>query len=323
MSVYESVARRLGRGELILLDGGTGTTIEEFGVEMDQAAWSALANVDHPDVVRRVHEAFIAAGADLVLANTFSAAAPTLAAAGRGDSVVEINRLGVRAARLARDAFPDRSVAVGGSISSYPASSKLAARLPGYRAPDRVELRAAYAEQVEAQLAEGIDFLALEMINSPSYGQTALEVAAGAPVPVWLGVSPVDDGQGGIGVIADGPDERLSLDELLRALLGPEVAVVGLMHCQAAVVAPALDVLAARWDGPVMVYPEVGTWRPPHWEAGDLDPAEFLGLAQTWVDRGVQVIGGCCGFAPRHIEALRGLKPPGAVNDGATSPPGG
>lgn len=174
---YDSISARLSRGDVVILDGGTGSTIEAHGVEMDPAAWGALANIDHPDVVREVHEAFIVAGADVVLANTFSAARPALAAARRADDVVEINRLGVRAAQAARDGFPDRTVIVGGSISSYPASSFLADRLPRFTPPTTQALRDAYAEQVDAQVSEGADMLVLEMMNSPSYGEIALDVA--------------------------------------------------------------------------------------------------------------------------------------------------
>jgi S-methylmethionine-dependent homocysteine/selenocysteine methylase len=313
---YDSISARLSRGDVVILDGGTGSTIEAHGVEMDPAAWGALANIDHPDVVREVHEAFIVAGADVVLANTFSAARPALAAAGRADDVVEINRLGVRAAQAARDAFPDRTVIVGGSISSYPASSFLADRLPRFTPPTTQALCDAYAEQVDAQVSEGADMLVLEMMNSPSYGEIALNVARGAEVPVWLGVSPVQRDEGTIGAVSDGPEDGLTLDDLLAALVGSELSVVGLMHCEASVVEPALDVLRAHWDGSVMVYPEVGTWRPPSWQPGELTPEEFLGLCQRWVDRGVQLVGGCCGIGPDHIAALRDIRPaPSAPTD--------
>lgn len=313
-SDYDAVAARLRTGGVVVLDGGTGSTIEDRGVEMDSVAWSALANIDHARVVQEVHEAFISAGADVVLANTFSAARPVLEAAGRADRVVDINRLGVRAARLARDAFPGRGVIVGGSISSYPASSFLPDRIPGFSLPSSQQLFDAYAEQVDAQLSEGVDLLVLEMMNSPAYGEIALDATREANVPLWLGVSPVERDTGGIGAVPDGPEGGVTLDELLTALVGPELSVVGLMHCKCSIVEPALDVLRAHWDGPVMVYPEVGTWRPPSWQPGELTPDEFLGLCQRWVDRDVQLVGGCCGVGPDHIAALRGLR------TGATPP---
>jgi S-methylmethionine-dependent homocysteine/selenocysteine methylase len=304
---YEILARRISAGEIVILDGGTGTTIEQRGVPMDAAAWSALANLDQRDVVSRVHQDFIEAGADVVVVNTFSAAGPALAAAGFSDRVADANRLGVRAAQEARAAFPDRSIAIAGSLSSYPASSRLPERLPQFVSPGPDELRAAYDEQLAAQIAEGIDLIALEMINSPTYGSVAVEAAQSTGLPIWLGVSPIDNGDGRILVVDDGPEDEVQLDELLSALIGPELSVVGLMHCKAEIIEPALEVLARHWQGPVMVYPEVGTWRPPNWLPGELTPDEYLALAERWVAAGAQLIGGCCGVGPDHIAALRPL----------------
>ena len=258
------------------------------------------------DIVREVHEAFIAAGADVVLANTFSAARPALAAAGRADDVIEINRLGVRAAQAARDAFPDRTVIIGGCISSYPASSFLADRLPRFTPPTTHALRDAYAEQVDAQVSEGADMLALEMMNSPSYGEIAVDVARGAERARLVGgISGRSANRERSASSPTGPRTTSRSMTLLAALIGSELSVVGLMHCRCPIVEPALEVLRAHWDGPVMVYPEVGTWRPPSWQPGELTPDEFLGLCQRWVDRGVQLVGGCCGVGPDHIAALR------------------
>jgi homocysteine S-methyltransferase len=304
---YGRLKRQISAGDVVILDGGTGTTIERHGVPMDPAAWSALANIDHPDVVRQVHEEFIAAGAEVLIANTFSAVAPALAAAGSSYSAAEANRLGVRAARQARAAFPDRNVAIAGSLSSYPASTRLPERLPDFVAPRPSELRAVYTEQADAQITEGIDLIALEMINSPSYGAVAIDVARSTGLPIWLGVSPVDGGDGVMLVVDDGPEDEVQLDDLLRALVGPDLAVVGLMHCKAEIVEPALEVLARYWQGPVMVYPEVGTWRPPNWLPGELTPGEYLALAERWVAAGAQLIGGCCGVGPEHIAALRAV----------------
>ena len=82
-------------------------------------AWSARANLEQPDVVQRVHEAYIRAGAEVIIANTYAASRAALEPAGLGRRVAEANRSAVRAAQRAREAAATRPVAVAGSMSSF------------------------------------------------------------------------------------------------------------------------------------------------------------------------------------------------------------
>jgi len=75
--------QRLAGGGVVILDGATGTELERRGVPMDGQAWSATANLTHPDVVRSVHEDYIRAGADVIITNTFATARNLLDAAAR------------------------------------------------------------------------------------------------------------------------------------------------------------------------------------------------------------------------------------------------
>lgn len=63
--------RRIESGDVIVLDGATGTELEKRSVPMDGAAWCAAALVTHPETVREVHEDYIRAGADVIITNTF------------------------------------------------------------------------------------------------------------------------------------------------------------------------------------------------------------------------------------------------------------
>ena len=104
MSAAEDIFGRIADGELVIIDGGTGTQLQAEGVPMDDVAWSARANLEHPDVVQRVHEEYIRAGAEVIIANTYAASRAALAPAGLGDRVAEANRSAVRAALRAREA---------------------------------------------------------------------------------------------------------------------------------------------------------------------------------------------------------------------------
>jgi methionine synthase I (cobalamin-dependent) len=96
MTVVEELSRRLADGEVVVIDGGMGTELQARGVPMDDEAWSGVANLTHDHVVQEIHEDYIRAGADVIIANTYAAARLPLERAGYGDRVVEANRRAVR-----------------------------------------------------------------------------------------------------------------------------------------------------------------------------------------------------------------------------------
>ena len=111
--------QKLDAGEVIVLDGATGTEIARHGAPLDGASWAGVFNKSHPDIVRQVHEDYIRAGADIITANTFATHRHVLDGAGLGDESVAITRRGIELALEARDRVaPERPVAVAGSMST-------------------------------------------------------------------------------------------------------------------------------------------------------------------------------------------------------------
>src|SRR5437868_14861966 len=98
----EHLNARLASGNVVVIDGATGTELEARGVPMDDAAWCGVANLDHRDVVRDVHADYIRVGAAVVIANTFSTDRLRLGDAELADRVDEVNRNAVAAALEAR-----------------------------------------------------------------------------------------------------------------------------------------------------------------------------------------------------------------------------
>ena len=85
----------------------------------------------------------------------------------------------------------------------------------------------------------------------------------------------------------------------------PDLAAVMVMHTEVADVDDAVDAVFRHWDGPVGVYPHVGGFAPPSWQFDErFTPADLVANARRWVDRGVRIVGGCCGLGPSYIEAL-------------------
>jgi hypothetical protein len=159
MTTYQDLKARLDRGEVVILDGATGTELQSRGVPMHGFAWSAAAIDTHPDVVRAVHEDNVRAGADVIIANTFSTARHVLEPAGLGDRVRALNERAVALAReAAEDAAAGRPVAVAGSISSFRT-----------RVTPVEQLAASFREQAEVLAEAGVDLIALEMMGDVAH----------------------------------------------------------------------------------------------------------------------------------------------------------
>jgi S-methylmethionine-dependent homocysteine/selenocysteine methylase len=308
MSVAGLISGRLAEGELVIIDGGMGSQLQAEGVPMDEVAWSARANLERPDVVQRVHEAYIRAGAEVIIANTFAASRAALEPAGLGSRVAEANRNAVRAALRAREATATRPVAVAGSMSSFcpiamePTAPDAPLGRPASEDP-RFPGLADFREQAALLAEAGADLIALEMIDGQGYGRAALQAAAETGLPIWLGISPARRDDGTLGTLPELGDGG-SFKDLLRALVDPALAAVTVMHADPGVTLDAIDIIRGHYAGPIGAYAETGGWQPPNWIFDGLTPGEYLQHAIAWADRGAQLIGGCCGTGPGHIQAL-------------------
>ncbi len=298
----DSLRSRISGGDVIILDGGMGTALDAAGVQMDYEIWAAIASIDAPERVRAAHRSFIDAGAEVIITNTFNAGRPRLAAVGREEELRRAIGNAVRAAKAARDGV-GRPIAIGGSISSSSASDKA-------HDNDAVDYDAAYrayAEQAELLAEHGVDFLALEMFETADRGRPAVAAALATGLPVWLGLSArlSADGQ----LLAGAEDYgagRGAFTDLVDAVLDDRIWAVAVMHSRLDAVAPALDVLADRWNGPVGAYPHHGTYSQQTltWDFGGLPAERLVAAAHEWIARGTQLVGGCCGTGPDHIHAL-------------------
>ncbi len=288
---------RLRGGPVILLDGAMGTELQRRGVPMHRVAWSAAALATHPDAVRQVHLDYIAAGAEMITTNTFGTARHVLEPAGLGDEVPALNRRAVALAREARDqAADDRPVWVAGSISSFIAEADIK------NTPTPEAARRSYAEQAELLAEAGVDLLLLEMMRDIDYSRIAVECALATGLPVWIGFTCKLRADGA--VVLRGRDRERPLAEAVGPVTEPGGALLAVMHSEIEVVAPALEVLARAWSGPVGAYPHSGDFAMPNWLFDDIvSPEPFAETAAGWANR-IAVLGGCCGIGPDHIRAL-------------------
>lgn len=299
---------RLAGGPVIVLDGGMGTELQARGVPMDKVAWSGVAQLTHPDIVRGLHADYIRAGADVIIANSFASSRHVLEPAGHGDLVAEANRRAVALAREARDRAADRPVAIAGSMShaisdersAYPQHKGRTAI--NWRKPET--LRATYREQADLLAEAGVDLIALEMFQGEEQGVPAVEAALATGLPVWLGASVGHgDGRGRVPTF-NHPD--IAFADAIDTMMRPGLQAILVMHSEVEDTGVGLDIVRERWPGPIGAYPDTGHYEPPLWNfAGRITPDAFVTAALGWIGQGARIVGGCCGIGPEHIAALR------------------
>lgn len=316
---YTAVHERLEAGKTVILDGGTGTELQRRGARMDPGAWCGPASAESGDLLEQVHRDYVAAGADVITANTYASSRLMLEPAGYGDRFAEINQAAVDAAFRAREASGRDEVLVAGAISHMAPFVAGSAQHDLSRAPSEAAMREAFTEMATFLKDSGCDLILLEMMYYPERMPAAFEAALATGLPVWAGFSARRGAAGPLSptgpvdstgtLLSFAPDRDIPFAELITILDDYDVAAAGIMHTPSHLVAEALAILKETYDGPLLAYPDSGYFRMPQWQfEAIIPPDEFQRYASQWAADGAQIIGGCCGLSPEHIQALRPLR---------------
>lgn len=291
MNRYLALMQRLQDGEYIFIDGATGTEIERRGVPMVDNAWNGGGALTHPEIVRQVHEDYIRLGAQVVISNTFSTSRHVLQDAGLEGHFEMLNRRGIELAREARTNMQAPDVLVAGGITHLSFTDRI---------PEHDQLRANIEEQATIMAEAGADLIILEMMVDVERMLILLEAAQKTGLPVWVGFSCQLD-EVGIPRLLHGP----ALVDGIEAIEHKDVSLVFIMHTEVEYIEACLDVLQANRPGPIGVYAHSGKFVAPNWIFDDtISPEDYASAAKSWSQRGVQVIGGCCGIGVEHMALL-------------------
>jgi S-methylmethionine-dependent homocysteine/selenocysteine methylase len=288
---------KLHQGQIILLDGATGTELEKRGVPMNSKAWSAEAILTHPEIVQSVHEEYIRAGVDVITANTFSTARHMLLPAGLMEQFRHMNLEAVKLAVRAREMAANTPVAIAGSIAPTTFCSDASKCYPPLS-----EALSWYVEQAELLAESGADLIIIEMIEDIEQGSLAVQAACGTGLPVWLGFSCKRNESGDIMLWEKGH----TLAEGIKAIAQIGGSAAFIMHTEVADTTEAFAILSTCWQGPLGVYAHSGRFVMPRWQFNDIiSPQEYAEEIGNWINMGARIIGGCCGIGPAHIKELK------------------
>jgi len=284
----EGFLDRVSSGQVLVADGATGTNLQQRGLAAGKPG--EVWVFEHPEEVKRLHSDFIAAGADIILTCTFGGTSIRLAQEGLGERTVELNR---RAVELAHQAVQGTHVLVAGSLGPVGQMLKPLGTL------EEKDCYQAYAEQVVALDAGGVDFLLIETQFDLVEASLAVEAARDlSTLPLvcsfsydrrtrtMMGVRPSKMAQSisDLGVDMLGINCGRSLQDNLEAL----------------------KELKEATDLPIWFKPNAGL--PTVDENGqavyDVTPDDMGALVVDWIAAGASVVGGCCGSTPEHIRRI-------------------
>ena len=323
MHRYQRIAalERALAERIVILDGAMGTMIQGYGLDEDAYRgdrfrdWAQdlkgnndLLTLTQPAVIREIHAAFLAAGADIIETNTFNANAPSMGDYGMESLVAELNFAAAVLARecadrVSADSGVPRFVAGVLGPTNRTASISPDVNDPGFRNIRFDELVATYLESAKALMAGGADFLLIETIfdtlnaKAAIFAVTRAFAASGETLPVMLS-----------GTITDASGRTLSgqtSEAFWNSLRHVKPFVVGL-NCAlgARELRPYVAELSRVADTCVSAHPNAGL--PNEFGEYDESPEDMAAVLGEFAASGlVNVVGGCCGTRPDHLAAIR------------------
>ena len=303
---YKNFLEVLNSGDTILLDGATGSELENRGIKMDNS-WCATASLEF-DILKQIHKDYINAGAKIITTNTYASNRMILEVAGVEDKFEEINLAAINAAIQAREECGRDDVLVAGSLS-HQIPYEDAFRSQKEKDKYIKKLTPEYFQKTFDELAffladNGCDFILLELMYRPDRIDIIFDSASKVGLPVWAGFSSRNKD----GLIALTTDYEYSFKKMISNVKHHKLDAVGIMHCDIGVIKESIKELKEVYDLPIMAYPEVAVFKFPHYDMSNvIPPDDYLIEAKKWKDAGAQIIGGCCGTTVEHIKLLNQL----------------
>ena len=308
--------------KILILDGAMGTMIQKHGLSesdyhngpfqdcvKELKGNNECLNLTRPDIIRSIHQEYIAAGADIIETNTFSANRISQKEYGCEDHAASMAYEGARIARMAADEAQvmaekiglRRKVWVAGSMGPTSKSLSLSPDVadPAFRPYSFDEMKESYREQAEALLRGGADILLIETcfdaLNVKA-ALSAIQECSTDTVPVIISVS-----------VGDRSGRTLTgqtLEAFYTSISHYPILAFGL-NCSlgASDMAPIMEDIGKWCRCAVSCYPNAGL--PNEMGGYDQSPEEMAGQVRELASRGLlNIVGGCCGTTPAHIRAI-------------------
>ena len=303
---YNAIREKLSAGRAVLLDGGIGTEVIRRGIR-----WRQHGIEDAPDTIRDIHRDYLNAGVDILTTHTFNLTKRNfinffrdgehmglIGASGLPSKAVELCRSAVT---LAKEALTET-----GKAETVPLAGSISPVMHVFRpdlSPPENDCLSHHRECAEILSSCGVDLIFFEGMNNTREAQAALEAASGFDLPVWMSFVPDTDGN-----LLNGESLQSAAD--LARSQGAEAVLVS-AGSMPMITKSLPNIINGSPSGAKAV---IGRYSPPSWKPDfyprfenieEVSPENYALEAQSWLDQGVQIIGGSSGTTPEHIRAVR------------------
>ena len=314
--VYKALEKRI-----LILDGAMGTMLQDYKFTEEDFRGQKFKNHTHPlqgnndllsitqpQAIKEIHTKYFAAGADIVETNTFSSTSIAMEDYQLQHIVYQLNYESAKIAKQVAEEFtkkePHKPRFVAGSIGPTNKTASISPDVndPGYRAITFNELRIAYKEQIQALIAGGVDILLVETVFDTLNAKAALfaieevKEVIKREIPVMVS-----------GTITDASGRTLSgqtAEAFLISLSHMPLLSIG-FNCAlgANLLQPHLEAISNKTNFATSAHPNAGL--PNAFGEYDQTPEEMTEQIEAYLEKKlVNIIGGCCGTTPKHIEAI-------------------
>ena len=291
----------LAREPFAVTDGALATELERAGFSIDDPLWSALALMEAPERIYRVHRSYLEAGADIITTASYQGTIPGFMKKGcTRTEAVHLLRLSVAIARKARDDYEaetGRHAFVAASVGPYGAYLADGSEYRGQYGLTGAELAAFHRERLDILMEAGPDLLACETLPCLEEAEALADCLAPYPPGcAWLSFSCAD------GCHTCGGDDAGDCAAFLDGV--PQIAAVG-VNCTAPThVVPLLARMHRRTEKPLIAYPNSGEVYDTARRCWTGTPVDFTALLPQWLAAGARLVGGCCRTTPETIRRL-------------------
>lgn len=290
--VLSTLEKKLESGAKVLLDGALGTEIASRGFDATLPLYTAQALLKDPDLVRSIHADYIEAGAEVLIANTFCTSEIALASVGLEKHRDDLPELAVQLALEAVEmAGKSEEVTVAAALA--PLSSFFTGKNPSEE-----QLQETQEEHAARLALAGVDVVFCETMTSVKEARSAVLAAKASGLQTIISLVPSDTRH-----LSSGE----TLDTAVRSLIKYQPLAFCLNCCPLEIMDTAISSILSLAQCPVGAYASSSSFQFNHDSPVDsgISSLQYLRHAQRWMDLGVQLIGGCCGTTPKHIELLK------------------
>ena len=292
------------KNKIMVLDGAMGTMIKSFNLDtedfMGKDGCNEILNESRSDIIKKIHNLYIDAGADIIETNTFNCNSIALKGYGLENKSYDLNLLGTKiAVSVAKE--KSKKIWVAGSVGP----TSLSLFMEGANnLQKRKVLKEAYYDQIKGIVDGGADIILLETVYDFFNLEVALEVTLeifkekNVNLPIFISVTINESGR-----IFSGE----SIKEIIEKVDRKEISGYG-FNCSfgAKKLIPFVEGIKKYTDKYIIFYPNAGL---PDSEGKYADTPEIMAnyLKLLIEDRKVDIIGGCCGTTPDHIKAIASI----------------